>query len=266
MNLTFRNVNLTAAITISMVVHTTALTVPWLSMQQEIKDIERKQRPALYFELVEQTPVDQIKEAQDTPYIDESARDASGKELADNATYRPNMQGNTRAKVLKTAEKKSDLDNAYEKVVADHLSQKVVTEKIQQSEKVTPTNEERDRIFNSMAPPSVDELGVLAFATQTHLLAPYLKDVKKKIFDNWYEMLKEQKSKFIGSRVTVAFRIQMDGSVTALQVVKGESPELYENLCLVAIQKAVPFDPAPIEIPEFLKDRSVPVQFTFYYD
>jgi hypothetical protein len=220
----------------------------------------------VFYELVEQPIGEVAKTPSNTPFIDMANQRSKGRKLSQQGPGLPHLEGDSKAKIISERKKfetqPKELPNYFSEDKNGEPS--FFFEKQRDAKSVNDPM--RDRLFRSMGLDEVEEVGDPQMATQQNLMVPYLKKVKKKIFDSWYNLVRRQTSEFMGSRVVVVFSIQANGSISDLEVKTIEGNSLYRDFCLTAVKNSAPFDPLPVEIPKFLKKNSLPIQFTFFYE
>ncbi len=114
--------------------------------------------------------------------------------------------------------------------------------------------------------------GVKRFSVQSSL------DVRASPFGNydakfiaavqrcWYQLLDEQHYTLDRmGKVTLKFRLTVDGRITDMSTVNSDVGDLYTLLCQWAVEKPAPFDKWPAEMRKMLRDNYREVVFTFYY-
>lgn len=83
----------------------------------------------------------------------------------------------------------------------------------------------------------------------------------------WYNLLDERQ--FVGNdsgKVVVEFRLNFDGSITALRVAESEVNEMLEWYCQRAVLDPAPYRPFPSDLRRMLNNNYREIRFTFYYN
>lgn len=130
------------------------------------------------------------------------------------------------------------------------------------SEDILSLSEVTDSIFSSQ------ELSDLAFEARSHIVAPYVKDVKNRIQKYWlgYLLFKYPDVFLRPSKAVVWFKILKDGSIKGPKVVRYEGDEMFKDICLASVENVAPFPDIPEDIwNEVEEDGGIEIVFTFRY-
>ncbi len=146
--------------------------------------------------------------------------------------------------------------------------QKQIKKDIIQSKSVPnnePFAERRARMFKNVQS-EVEELGDPSFATQKDELVPYLKELRQKIFEEWFSIVSLRAGVMPDSQVAVEFKLIPDGNIEEMNLLSYQGSKIFPDLCMAAIQQAAPFGRVPIEFPDYMKKKQLVIKFRFYYN
>lgn len=107
--------------------------------------------------------------------------------------------------------------------------------------------------------------GTPSFAATGSDLGRYIKEMKEKIWIQWFPFVAMTYHQNISTEIVVHYRIMPDGQLQDLVAHRVEGDAFLAEHTLAAIRKAAPFGPLPLEALEQSPDRSLRVVFTFYY-
>ena len=124
---------------------------------------------------------------------------------------------------------------------------------------------EKSRMYNNVQS-EVEELGDPSFATQKDKLAPYLKAMRHKIFEEWFLLVSLRAGVMTYSQVVIEFKIVPEGDIIDMHLRSHQGSDVFPDLCMAAIRKAAPFGRIPIEFPEYLKEHHLVIKFNFFYN
>lgn len=107
--------------------------------------------------------------------------------------------------------------------------------------------------------------GLLGFEAKHDELAPYLLHIRRKVEARWHTAIEMQYSGTMATKAVMDCVISADGSLVSVSIVDpGDSPT-YAAICREAIEKAAPFDPFPIDVPDIYRNRNIEIRWTFSF-
>ncbi|MDD5084657.1 MAG: TonB C-terminal domain-containing protein [Candidatus Omnitrophica bacterium] len=130
---------------------------------------------------------------------------------------------------------------------------------------VTQVRDEKERRLLNNLVSEAQEVGELSLATRENTLVPYLKKMREKIYEKWYPFVGFKFIDINPSKVIVEYKILPNGSIDSIKVTYSEGSPIFKDFCEAAIRTAAPFDPLPIELPEYMRKRCLTICFTFFY-
>lgn len=211
-------------------------------------------------------PTEQVmgKERQDEPLKREKAEQET---KAEDTTMKE-----IRKKIKELAELEKQLPEAKEaakeepKTSAEKAVKPVQPEAPQKRQTTVARvrDEKERRLFNNLVS-EAQEVGELSLATRENTLVPYLKKMREKIYEKWYPFVGFKFIDINPSKVIVEYKILPNGSIDSIKVTYSEGSPIFKDFCEAAIRTAAPFDPLPIELPEYMRKRCLTICFTFFY-
>ena len=96
-------------------------------------------------------------------------------------------------------------------------------------------------------------------------LAPYLREIRRRVERRWNEALL---TRYSGTSPTVAVvdcAIAPDGTLVQVNIIGEPRDRVYAALCMEAIQRAAPFSPFPFEVPDIYRGQNLEIRWTFNF-
>lgn len=133
----------------------------------------------------------------------------------------------------------------------------------EQSAEMTPL--ERVAQTTTSEPGDAPTRGFVGFEAKQSELAPYLKQVRRTVENQWRALLQIRYTGTTATEAILDCAIRPDGTLAYVRIVEpGDSPT-YGALCKVAVEKAGPFGPFPFEVPEIYRRKNLEIRWTFSY-
>lgn len=116
------------------------------------------------------------------------------------------------------------------------------------------------RVYNQ-----IKKEGVLGFDALQDEIAPYLKEIRRKVERNWIHLLLTRYSGMKPTEVVIDCEISQDGKLVRLEGVGLPDDPFFLSLCKQALNKASPFPPFPFSVPDFYQDKNLKIRWTFSF-
>jgi hypothetical protein len=107
--------------------------------------------------------------------------------------------------------------------------------------------------------------GFAGFEAMQSEIAPYLKEVRRRVELRWNEMLLMRYSGTKPVKAIIDCAIAPDGSLASVEVVGVPEDPVYAALCRQAITLAGPFGPFPFQVPEMYREKNLEIRWTFSF-
>ncbi|MBI2870290.1 MAG: hypothetical protein HYY14_01115 [Candidatus Omnitrophica bacterium] len=109
-------------------------------------------------------------------------------------------------------------------------------------------------------------LGERSFDAREHDLGPYIRELKKRIWQEWYPLVEFKYNRLAASSKTVvSFKVHPDGHISDLKALEHRGDEYLKILGLAAISQAAPFAALPEGFETVDGEETLDILFTFYY-
>ncbi len=115
----------------------------------------------------------------------------------------------------------------------------------------------------SRAHDGVGRRGPTNFEAIKDEIAPYLKEIRKKVRRKWIEMLVGRYSGTSPAEVVFDIAISPVGELVSVRVVGVAKERVYAALCKEALRDAAPFGPFTFQVPEFYRGKNLEIRWTF---
>lgn len=109
----------------------------------------------------------------------------------------------------------------------------------------------------------VTNMGFLGYEALRSEVAPYLKEVRKRVERNWYAALQMRYSGSTPTRAVVECAIGPNGQLVHATILEAGDSATYAPLCREAIERAAPFPPFPFQVPQMYRDKNLVIRWTF---
>lgn len=110
---------------------------------------------------------------------------------------------------------------------------------------------------------NVKNLGFLGFEAMKSEVAPYLKEVRRRVERRWHAALQMRYSGTTPTRAVVECAIAPDGRLLEAVIVEAGDSPTYAALCREAIRSAGPFPAFPFQVPEMYRSKNLEIRWTF---
>jgi protein TonB len=110
---------------------------------------------------------------------------------------------------------------------------------------------------------NVRNLGFLGFEAIRSEVAPYLKEVRKRVERQWHAALQMRYSGTTPTRAVIQCAIAPDGRLIQADIVEAGDSPTYAALCKQAIKNAAPFPAFPFQVPEMYRSKDLEIRWTF---
>lgn len=107
--------------------------------------------------------------------------------------------------------------------------------------------------------------GFAGFEAMSSEIAPYLKEVRRRVELRWNEMLLMRYSGTKPVKAIIDCAIASDGRLVSVEVVGIPEDPVYAALCRQAIELAGPFGPFPFHVPEMYLEKNLEIRWTFSF-
>jgi len=111
----------------------------------------------------------------------------------------------------------------------------------------------------------VQHLGVKGFEALQDEIAPYLKEVQRKVEQNWRSAMLTKYNGAKATDATLDCEIGPDGKIVSLKFYGVPEDRGYAALCKEAIEKAGPFGAFPFVVPEIYRNRNLEIRWSFKF-
>ncbi len=107
--------------------------------------------------------------------------------------------------------------------------------------------------------------GFLAFEAMADDVAPYLRDVRRRVETRWRAALHLRYSGTTATRAVLDCAIAPDGTLAYVRIVDSGGSPTYAALCREAIERAGPFPPFPFQVPDMYREKNLEIRWTFSF-
>ncbi len=158
----------------------------------------------------------------------------------------------------KTTIQKQEIDLEEEKVLAKDEK----TEKVLESPQYLGDTFQKPqgKLYNQ-----VKKEGVLGFEALQDQLAPYLKEIQKKVEKYWLHYLLTRYSGTKSTEVIIDCEINSKGKIVRIDIIGKPDDALFAGICKQALQKSEPFSPFPFQVPDIYQNKNLQIRWTFRF-
>ena len=111
--------------------------------------------------------------------------------------------------------------------------------------------------------PQIFDLDKIPPQARKDLIPTYLAQMRLKIANEWSRLIE---SKGFGSKIAaVRYRLAATGMISGLELVSTSGERWFDQACLLAVERASPFDPLPFQFAESVKGPYLTVALTFHF-
>ncbi|MGC8845308.1 MAG: hypothetical protein ACP5QY_05620 [Candidatus Hydrogenedens sp.] len=111
----------------------------------------------------------------------------------------------------------------------------------------------------------VKKEGILGFEAIQDQLAPYLKEIQRKVEKYWLHYLLTRYSGTKPTEVVIDCEISSEGKIVKIDIIGEPEDLLFAGICKQALQKSAPFSPFPFQVPDIYKNRNLQIRWTFSF-
>ncbi|MCA1901059.1 MAG: TonB C-terminal domain-containing protein [Candidatus Hydrogenedens sp.] len=111
----------------------------------------------------------------------------------------------------------------------------------------------------------VKKEGILGFEALQDQLAPYLRQIQKKVEQYWIHFLLTRYSGTKSTEVIIDCEINSEGKIVKIEVVGQPDDPFYTAICKEALQKASPFSPFLFQVPDIYQNKNLQIRWTFRF-
>lgn len=111
----------------------------------------------------------------------------------------------------------------------------------------------------------VKKEGMLGFEALQDQLAPYLKEIQRKVEKYWLHYLLTRYSGTKPTDVTIDCEISSEGKIVRIDIIGEPEDPLFAGICKQALQKSAPFSPFPFQVPDIYMNRNLQIRWTFNF-
>lgn len=128
------------------------------------------------------------------------------------------------------------------------------------SPKNTSIGKTQGRVYNE-----VKREGVLGFEALQDQIAPYLRNIQKKVERYWLHFLLTKYSGTKPTEVVIDCEIDENGNLVRVEVLGTAEDLFYASICKLALESASPFPPFPFRVPDIYQKRTLQIRWTFSF-
>lgn len=107
--------------------------------------------------------------------------------------------------------------------------------------------------------------GVAGFEAMQDQIAPYLREVRRRVERRWNVALLTRYSGTNPTEAVIDCAIAPDGSLLFARIVGQPRDRVFAALCRASLEQAAPFPPFPFEVPELYRERHLEIRWTFSF-
>jgi len=116
------------------------------------------------------------------------------------------------------------------------------------------------RIYNQ-----VKKEGILGFEALQDQLAPYLKEIQRRVEKYWIHYLLTRYSGTKPTEVLIDCEISPEGKIVKIDIIGSPEDPLFAGICKQALQKSAPFSPFPFQVPDIYQNKNLQIRWTFSF-
>lgn len=159
-----------------------------------------------------------------------------------------------------------DLDAPVEEILSETTPAETAEESQEAPIKIAQaTMPERPEKGSSRERGDVSKEGETNFDAIQSEIAPYLKHIRKRVEQQWNQMLYTRYSGTSPVKAIIDCAIDPKGNLVSVSVVGTENDKLYSALCRDAVQRAGPFGAFPFEVPDIYQGKNLEIRWTFSF-
>ncbi len=121
-------------------------------------------------------------------------------------------------------------------------------------------NKPQGKIYNQ-----VKKEGLLGFEALQDQLAPYLKEIQRRVEKYWIHYLLTRYSGTKPTEVLIDCEISPDGKIVKIDIIGNPEDPLFASICKQSLQKSAPFSPFPFKVPDIYQNKNLQIRWTFSF-
>lgn len=111
----------------------------------------------------------------------------------------------------------------------------------------------------------VNRQGLAGFEAMQDQIAPYLREVRRRVERRWNVALLTRYSGTSPTEAVIDCAIAPDGSLLFARIVGAPRDRVFAALCQAALEQAAPFGPFPFEVPDLYREKNLEIRWTFSF-
>ncbi len=125
--------------------------------------------------------------------------------------------------------------------------------------------EEESRTTKGRVRDQVKQRGLAGFEAMQDQIAPYLREVRRRVERRWHVALLTRYSGVHPTEAVIDCAIAPDGSLLFARIVGRPQDRVFAALCRAALEQAAPFPPFPFEMPDLYREKHLEIRWTFSF-
>ena len=111
----------------------------------------------------------------------------------------------------------------------------------------------------------VEGKGFLNFDANSHEMAPYMKEIQKKVRTYWLAGVQMRYPGSTRAKAKIKCSIRPNGTLESVEVINAGNSVTFSLICSQAIQRAAPFPEFPFDVPKIYRNENLEITWTFSY-
>ncbi len=107
--------------------------------------------------------------------------------------------------------------------------------------------------------------GILGFEALQDQLAPYLREIQRKVEKYWLHYLLTRYSGTKPTEVVIDCEINSEGKIVRIDIIGKPDDPLFAGICKQALQVSAPFSPFPFKVPDIYRNKNLQIRWTFSF-
>jgi hypothetical protein len=108
------------------------------------------------------------------------------------------------------------------------------------------------------------EKGIMNYEAMQDDIAPYMKEVRRRVEVKWIELLVTRYTGATQTKAVVDCKISPQGELLSVEIVKA-TDRVFGGMCVEALKRAAPFPPFPFQVPDMFREKNLEIQWTFNF-
>lgn len=121
-------------------------------------------------------------------------------------------------------------------------------------------NKPQGKIYNQ-----VKKEGLLGFEALQDQLAPYLREIQRRVEKYWIHYLLTRYSGTKPTEVLIDCEISPEGKIVKIDIIGNPEDPLFAGICKQALQQSAPFSPFPFQVPDIYQNKNLQIRWTFSF-